>query len=81
MVPCMTYMGVKNAIHMFSRTAYMIESLCLVCVSPAIAVEGSSHAPPICVMLFVGSMVMVTISHLMIRGLISMDSVNTHSSR
>ncbi len=53
----------------------------LVCLSPATAVEGSSYVLPMCVMQFAGSMAMATMSHLMIRGLTSVDSVNTHSYR
>lgn len=60
---------------------YIIESLCLVCVSTATAVDGSSYAPPMCVMQCVGSMATATTSHLMIRGLTTMDNVNTHSYR
>lgn len=39
---------------------HVIESLCLLCVSPATAVEGSSHVPTMYAMKFVGSMAMVT---------------------
>lgn len=59
----------------------LIKSLCLMCVSPATVMKGSSHVPPMCVMQFVGFMATVTTSHLMTRGLTSMESVNTHSYR
>lgn len=65
----------------FSRQDYKVDSLCLVCVSPATAVEGSSHVPLISVTEFVGSMAMDITSHLMIRGLTSAETVNTHSFR
>lgn len=73
----MPYMGIKMQFNDSYRQVYMTESFCLVCVSPATAVEGSSYVLPMCVMQFAGYMVTVTMSHLMIRGLTSMDSVNT----
>lgn len=46
--------------------------------STAIAVRENLYAPAMSVIQFVGSMEMVTTSHLTIRGLTSMDAVNTH---
>ena len=74
------YIG-KQLFKDFSTEIYMTECVCLMRVSPATAETGSSHVPPMFVMQFVGSMAMVTTSHLMIRDLISMDCVNTHSYR
>lgn len=50
-------------------------------VSTAIAGKENLYVPAMSVMQFVGSMEMVIISHLMIRGLTSMDTVNTHLYR
>lgn len=78
----MACIGMKKMLfNDFSTQIHMNESLCLVCVSPACAKKGNSHAPRMIVMQFVASMAMVTTTHLMIRGLTSMDSVNTHSYR
>lgn len=52
-----------------------------VCISTVTAKDGHLHAPPQSVMQFAVSMAMVTSLHLMIRGLTSMDNVNTHLYR
>lgn len=58
-----------------------IANVFLLGVSTAIAVNENLSAPAMSVMQFAGSMEMVIISHLMIRGLTSMDNVNTHLYR
>lgn len=58
-----------------------IPNVFLLGVSTAIAVNENLYAPTMCVMQFVEFMEMVIISHLMKRGLTSMDFVNTHLYR
>lgn len=77
----------RHALHNFhfviflDRFAWLKICIWGLFISTALAVKGSSNAPTNYVILSVESMATVTTSHLMIRGLTSVASVNIHSSR
>lgn len=72
----------KKLLHgKINKQTKRIANVFLLGVSTAIAVNENLYAPTMSVMQFAGSMEMVIISHLMIRGLTSMDAVNTHLYR